>query len=110
MKELHINFDVSALLKHRVLRYEERRNDYGLVIRREPVNAEDPKWVVMRVLQTCQPWHHGITGFMKKDNGTGIRLMPRDVAVWLAIVERMDSTVRTGKQKWRGRHVPKASK
>ena len=48
----------------------------------------------MRVLQSCQPWHHGITGFMKKDNGTGIRLMPRDVAIWLAIVERLD--YRTG--------------
>ena len=47
MKELHINFDVRALLKYRVLRYEERRNDRGFM-RRVPVNAEDPKWVEVK--------------------------------------------------------------
>ena len=47
MKEFHINFNVQALLHHRVLRYEERRNGRGHM-RRYPVNAEDPKWVEVR--------------------------------------------------------------
>lgn len=48
-------------------------------------DALEPKWVVMRVLQNDQPWHTGVTALMKDKT-----LMPRDVAIWTAVMERIN--------------------
>lgn len=43
-----------------------------------------------RVLNEKQPYHVGVTALMQ-ENRTGVVLLPRDVAVYLAVLERVDS-------------------
>jgi hypothetical protein len=44
-----------------------------------------------RVLDAKQPYHVGVTALMQ-ENCTGVVLLPRDVAVYLAVLERVNST------------------
>ena len=54
-------------------------------------NADEPRWMAHRVLDDRQPYHVGVTALMQ-ENRTGVVLLPRDVAVYLAVLERTNST------------------
>ena len=55
---------------------------------------EGVSWVLMRTINRETPGYHGIVSLLREDNPYGVKLLPRDIAVWLAIVERLD--YRTG--------------
>ena len=50
---------------------------------------EEPRWMAHRVLDPKQPYHLGVTALMQ-ENRTGVTLLPRDVAVYLSVLERTD--------------------
>ena len=59
---------------------------------------EGVSWVLMRTLNNEAPGYHGIVSMLRPDHPSGAKLLPRDLAIWLAIVERVD--YRTGRCEW----------
>ena len=55
------------------------------------ISSDEPRWMAHRVLDKNQPYHVGVTALMQ-ENRTGVVLLPRDVAVYLAVLERTNST------------------
>lgn len=59
---------------------------------------EGVHWVLMRTLNNETPGYHGIASLMRPGHPSGVKLLPRDLAIWLAIVER--TNYRTGRCEW----------
>lgn len=49
-----------------------------------------PRWVSFRVLDKAQPYYQGVSSFMREGVHPTVQLLPRDVAIFHAICERMD--------------------
>ena len=54
------------------------------------LDETEPRWMAHRVLDRKQPYHQGVTALMQ-ENRTGVTLLPRDIAVYLSVLERTDS-------------------